>query len=48
MVCDDIAIYFGVTFNSMDDADEVLPAHDDFVKSQQALAESRGLLHKYM
>ncbi|XXH03669.1 hypothetical protein Hte_010074 [Hypoxylon texense] len=42
------AIYFGVTFNSMDDADEVLPAHDDFVKSQQALAESRGLLHKYI
>lgn len=43
-----IAIYFGVTFDSLDDADEVLPAHDDFVKSQIALAKSRGLLHEYM
>ncbi|KAI1762630.1 FAD-binding domain-containing protein [Hypoxylon sp. FL1150] len=42
------AIYFGVTFDSLDDADVVLPAHDDFVKSQQALAESRGLLHPYI
>ncbi|KAI1773563.1 FAD-binding domain-containing protein [Hypoxylon cercidicola] len=42
------AIYFGVTFNSMDDADEVLPAHDDFVESQKVLAESRGLLHRYI
>ncbi|KAI1381061.1 FAD-binding domain-containing protein [Hypoxylon crocopeplum] len=42
------AIYFGVTFDSMDDADEVLPAHDDFVKSMIALAESRDLLYRYI
>ncbi|KAH7036707.1 hypothetical protein B0J12DRAFT_713268 [Macrophomina phaseolina] len=41
-------IYFGVTFNSMDDAERVLPAHDEFVKSQQELAASRGLLHPYI
>lgn len=43
-----LVIYFGVTFNSMDDAERVLPAHDEFVKSQQELAASRGLLHPYM
>lgn len=41
-------IYFGVTFNNIEDADRVLTAHDEFVQSQQELAASRGLLHPYM
>ncbi|KAJ2995083.1 hypothetical protein NUW58_g1375 [Xylaria curta] len=41
-------IYFGVTFDSLDDAKEVLPAHDKFVKSMIALAKRRGLLHRYI
>ncbi|GME55925.1 FAD linked oxidase [Neofusicoccum parvum] len=41
-------IYFGVTFNSMADAERVLPAHDEFVKSQEEFAASRGLLHPYI
>lgn len=32
----------------MEDAERVLTAHDEFVKSQQELAASRGLLHPYM
>ncbi|KAK0642631.1 putative FAD-linked oxidoreductase [Lasiodiplodia hormozganensis] len=41
-------IYFGVTFNNLEDAERVLTAHDEFVKSQQELAASRGLLHPYI
>ncbi|TGJ75891.1 hypothetical protein E0Z10_g10942 [Xylaria hypoxylon] len=41
-------IYFGVSFNNLEDIEEVLPAHDEFVKSMIALAESRGLLHRYI
>ncbi|KAI0409184.1 hypothetical protein F4802DRAFT_615689 [Xylaria palmicola] len=41
-------IYFGVTFDSLDDADEVLPAHDKFVESMIALADQRKLLHRYI
>ncbi|KAL7622052.1 hypothetical protein AAE478_007553 [Parahypoxylon ruwenzoriense] len=41
-------IYFGVTCNSMDDAETVLPAHNDFVNSMIQLSEDRGLLHRYI
>ncbi|KAI1197769.1 FAD-binding domain-containing protein [Nemania serpens] len=41
-------IYFGVTCDSMDDADEVLPAHDKFVQSMISLAKERGLYHPYI
>ncbi|KAI1261351.1 hypothetical protein F5Y18DRAFT_440462 [Xylariaceae sp. FL1019] len=41
-------IYFGVSFNNLEDVEEVLPAHDEFVKSMIELADSRGLLHRYI
>ncbi|KAK7733469.1 hypothetical protein SLS57_000484 [Botryosphaeria dothidea] len=41
-------IYYAVTFKNIDDAERVLPAHDEFVKSQQELAARRGLLHPYI
>ncbi|KAI1111367.1 FAD-binding domain-containing protein [Nemania sp. NC0429] len=41
-------IYFGVTCDSLDDADEVLPAHDKFVESMIDLAKERGLHYPYI
>ena len=40
--------YFGVTFDNIADAAEVLPAHDTVVKELEAMAKSRGLLNNYM
>ncbi|KAI0870811.1 hypothetical protein GGS24DRAFT_492742 [Hypoxylon argillaceum] len=39
-------IYFGVSFDSLNDIDEVLPAHKEFVESMIALTEKRNLLHR--
>jgi len=41
-------LYFGLTFDSMADAPEILPAHDAFVRSMENLAKERGLWHPYM
>ncbi|KAL9039244.1 MAG: hypothetical protein Q9180_002644 [Flavoplaca navasiana] len=41
-------LYFGITFNNLEDRDRVLPAHDIFVNSMRALAAERGLLNRYI
>ena len=41
-------LYFGVTFNSREDSERVLTDHQAFVNSMRALAEQRGVLHRYM
>lgn len=41
-------VVFGVTFNNQEDIPEVLPAHDEFISSMKALAESRELLYRYI
>lgn len=43
-----LVIYFGVSFDSLNDIDEVLPAHKEFVESMIALTEKRNLLHRLM
>ncbi|KAI4157455.1 MAG: hypothetical protein LQ342_008265 [Letrouitia transgressa] len=41
-------LYFGVTFNSAEGSERVLTDHQAFVKSMRALAEARGVLHRYI
>ncbi|KAI9874332.1 MAG: hypothetical protein M1830_009859, partial [Pleopsidium flavum] len=41
-------LYFGVTLNKAEDIPNVLPAHDEFVKSACAPVEERGVLHRYI
>ena len=41
-------LYFGITFNNQSYADQLLPAHDEFVKEIEQLAAKRGLLHPYL